>query len=123
MMKIAVPSNDQKSVNQHFGRSKGFLIITVQESEITDIEYRENTFTGHATNNHNHSPNHSHSGIMNALSDCTVIIAGGMGQRLYEEFQSTGKEVFVTKHKVASQAIAAYINNSLDNNKNQCCQH
>lgn len=133
-MKIAIPSDDQVTVAPHFGRTLGFNVYTIENNEIKSSEYRSNTFTGHAQNeqnvqhvhDHSHSQgehNHSHSKIMDSLGDCEIVIAGGMGRRLYVDFENAKKQVFVTKEKHAETAVKMFLEETLDNNKDATCQH
>lgn len=132
-MKIAFPSHDQKNIFPHFGRTPGFQIVTIENGEIKHQEYVSNTFTGHAqgqhhehnhdSHSHAHAQQHSHSGIMSALHDCEVVIANGMGRRLYDDFAQTNKTVYVTSESNINKAIEMYLNNSLDNNSDSCCSH
>jgi len=46
-MKIAVVSDDERTISSHFGRSKGFIVLEVEGQEIKHREYRPNTFTHH----------------------------------------------------------------------------
>ncbi len=138
-MKIAIPTNDQRSISKHFGRSKGFLIVEVQDNEIKNKVYTTNTMTTHAlsgvqlpdaehhhAHNHHHGHgehNHSHEGIFKALGNCDTVIAGGMGRRLYQDFADRNTQVFVTKESDIDKAIELYLSNRLDNNTDQCCEH
>jgi predicted Fe-Mo cluster-binding NifX family protein len=132
-MKIAIPSNDNNSVSAHFGRSLGFIVYNTGDHEILTEEYRENNVTGHArgehvehSGEHSHSHgehNHSHSGILDLLNDCEIVIAGGMGQRLYDDFMSANKKVFITREPDARKSVKLFLENLLDNNTSGCCQH
>ena len=53
-MKIAVATNNEKTVAGHVGRCKGFLVYEIEEQKINRIELRENTFTNHAQGEHHH---------------------------------------------------------------------
>ncbi len=97
-MKIAIVSDDRKTISSHFGRSKGFVIFEAEGKEIKMQEYRPNTFTGHAKGLegaehklHNHAP------ILDALKDCKVVISHGMGERMYNDLKRTGIEVLSFK--------------------------
>jgi predicted Fe-Mo cluster-binding NifX family protein len=46
-MKIAVATEDGKSISQHFGRSPFFAVYDVEDGKILNKEMRPNTFTGH----------------------------------------------------------------------------
>jgi predicted Fe-Mo cluster-binding NifX family protein len=129
-MKIAVPSNDRINLSMHFGRSNGFIIFETGGQEIINEEYRENRVTGHALGHHEDynqgsqgEHNHSHDGIINAFADCETVIAGGMGQRLYTDLLTAGKNVFITREENAKQAVILFLKDKLDNNPGGYCNH
>ncbi len=126
-MKIAIPSNDRKTILGHFGRTKGFMIYDIEGDKIISKEYRSNNFTGHAKGHHEHSNEHhhahSHAGIFKALYDCKTVIAGGMGRRLYNDFETQNIKIFVTKEKDINTAVGLFINDVLDNSSDKCCSH
>ncbi|MCL4558981.1 MAG: NifB/NifX family molybdenum-iron cluster-binding protein [Deltaproteobacteria bacterium] len=116
-MKIAVASDDGKTISSHFGRTRGFAIFDIEDDKIKGSDYRDNTFTGHAMGmvQEHHSHNH-HSLIIEALSDCTVVISHGMGRMLYDDLKSAGMEVFVTDETDAGRAVALFIADKLTDN-------
>lgn len=125
-MKIAIASDDNLTLAQHFGRTKGFAIVTIEENKVTDRIYRKNDFTGHSKGLHNHQQEHaqhSHAGIMRALADCQAVIAGGMGMRLREDFAAAGKQVFVTDLTNLDEIIDLFINQNLKDNPDIQCNH
>jgi len=133
-MRIAVPTNDTYTVSAHFGRTKGFKIFEIEENKIIKSEHRTNDITGHAQGNHTEhehghehgeqgSHNHSHTGIMAALDGCEVVIAGGMGKRLYDDFEKNNIKVFVTKELHIGTAVELFLKDQLDNNSDGCCTH
>jgi predicted Fe-Mo cluster-binding NifX family protein len=126
-MKIAIPSDDKINISGHFGRTKGFVICELENNKVIHKEYKENNFTGHSQglhhdNNHEHVTQ-SHNGIFNAIGDCGVVIAGGMGQRLYSDFELKNIAVYITKEYNIDKAIQLYVTDKLDNNSDTCCQH
>ncbi|PID62555.1 MAG: iron-molybdenum cofactor biosynthesis protein [Ignavibacteriae bacterium] len=126
-MKIAIPTDNQVTISRHFGRTKGFVIYEIEDDKIVNKVYNENNFTGHAKGMHHqegHSHNqHSHAGILNAIGDCQAVIAGGMGQRLYNDFEQNNIKVFVTQENEIEKVIELYLKNELDNNSDSCCKH
>lgn len=128
-MKIAIASDDGKNISAHFGRTKGFQIYSVNDSKIENSEYLENTFTGHARGDHNeHSHNehggqhHGHGKILEALSDCEVVISNGMGQRIYNDLMTAGKKVFITDETTTGEAVEKYLKQELPNDPGKCCE-
>lgn len=123
-MKIAIPSNDGTTVSRHFGRTRGFMIYTISDGKILSKEYKTNDFTGHARGLHHEKEHqHSHAGIFNALGDCEVVIAGGMGRRLYDDFKQKNIEVYVTRENNLENAIGLFLKQELDNQPEKCCNH
>ena len=93
-----------------------------------ETEYRENTFTGHAQGHHNeHHPDEgdhhqSHAAILQALGDCQIVIAKGMGRRMYNDFEQWKIQVFITKGNTLDEAIEAFLNNTLDSDIEKLCK-
>lgn len=135
-MKIAIPTADGKSIFAHFGKTPGVLIVSVENNQISNKKFIQNDFTGHAQgmyhehnhngNGHSNSPSQAasaHAGIFNAIGNCDVVISGGMGRRLYDEFVANNMEVFITQENDIDKAVNLYLNQKLDNNEDQTCQH
>lgn len=141
MSRIAIPSDDRQTIAKHFGRSKGFVIVNVKQDKVVDKVYINNTFTHHSHESnqassrdidsaklhlhheHKHEHKHSHEGIFKAIGDCDIVIAGGMGKRLYQEFMDKKVQVFISKEKDVDKALQMYLNNTLDSNTDLCCEH
>ncbi len=127
MMKIAIPTNDMVTISSHFGRSKGFLIVELKNNQIEKKEYVINTFTAHVKNKNNHDEhgnhNHSHQGIFNALGNSHVVIAKGMGHRLFNEFSENDIKVYITKETNIDNAVKLLVQGKLKPNKELCCEH
>jgi predicted Fe-Mo cluster-binding NifX family protein len=126
-MKIAVVSDDSKTIASHFGRAAGFIIFEIEKGQVINREFRANGFTHHhlagaVHQPHEHQP-HSHAGILTALEDCEAVISCGMGQRMFVDFQSVGKEVFITDVSDAETAVHKYLKGELPNYPDRGCQH
>ena len=95
-MKIAIVTNDQENISQHFGRSRYYYVLDINESGIQNTEVVERK-TGHFApgaghqnqGRHHHSRDHSHgsgphaaekhTAMIDEMRDCDIIISGGMG--------------------------------------------
>ena len=53
------------------------------------------------------------------ISDCDILIAGGMGMGAYENFKSAGLEVIMTDESVVLEAVQKYLSGNLINLKQQ----
>lgn len=129
-MKIAIPSDEGTFLSQHFGRTLGFAVYEVDQDKIVSKEYRKNDFTGHVLGQHeqhqhhgeehqNHA-RHSHHRILNALNDCEVVIAGGMGRRLLDDLTGAGKKIFITTEPEVRKVIEMFIDDTLQSDKSAC---
>ncbi len=132
-MKIAIPSDEGTYLCQHFGRTLGFAIFEVVDGQIIKQEYRPNNFTGHALGQHqahqhhgaehdDHSQ-HSHNRILNALNDCEIVIAGGMGRRLVDDLTYAGKKIFITSQLETRKAVELFLADELKSDKEACSHH
>lgn len=123
-MKIAIASDDEKGIAQHFGRTKGFVVVELDDGAEKARVYRPNTFTGHARGleGAGHEVDR-HGPILSALADCQVVISRGMGRRLYDDLRQAGVEVFITEETDASEAVAAYVRGELVDRPELGCQH
>ncbi|NOX18745.1 MAG: dinitrogenase iron-molybdenum cofactor biosynthesis protein [Chlorobi bacterium] len=138
MKRIAVVTNDGNSVSQHFGRSRYYKIIIVENGEITGSEMRDRTI-GHfdpqnqsaqRNNNGNGRDPHydgqgrhgygaeatsKHAMMARQIADCDTLIAGGMGMGAYESFKSAGLNVILTDHLSIDDAAKLYAEGKLVN--------
>lgn len=125
-MRIAIPTDDRQTIAGHFGRTKGFMTYDIEDNKVVLEAYKTSTFTGHAQDLHDHDHGHhqhSHKGIFEALDGCSVVIARGMGRRLYDDFATKKISVFITKEADIKKAVDRYLEDSLDNNPDSCCSH
>ena len=123
-MKIAVASDDGKTIASHFGRTRGFILVDILDKKIVSEDYIPNDFTGHARGMEGHDHSHDrHGPILHALKDCSVVISHGMGRRIYIDLQEAGKQVFITPETDAMRAIELYIQGELEDRPDLGCNH
>jgi predicted Fe-Mo cluster-binding NifX family protein len=128
-MKIAVVTMDGETVSQHFGRSPYYAIITVENGKVNSRELRRRG-TGHfapggpqhggdldESGRHGYGPGArmSHAAMAQEISDCNVLIAGGMGSGAYENFKEAGLDVILTDYNLIDDAVKAYLEGTLKN--------
>ncbi len=120
-MKVAVVTNTGDIITRHFGRAKYYRVFTIENGTITQDELREKYVPeglhhhhhhGHgAHEHHHHGSNHHdrHQKMLEAISDCDVVIVGGMGWGMYQALQSAGKQVIMTDEKYCEDAVKKFI--------------
>ena len=126
-MKIAAISEDGITISQHFGRAPVYVVITVEDGRIVGKETRDKT--GHHTFAAHHPPNLApgerhgynagspvrHESMAETISDCQVLITGGMGWGAYESMQSYDIKPIVTDVKSIDEAVQLYLDGRLPN--------
>ncbi len=134
-MKIAVVTEDGQTISQHFGRAPYYLVFTVEEQSITRRELREKAghhdFAGEH-GHHEHSQEHGHhhehgehgcgpeadrkhARMIEAITDCQVVLVRGMGRGAYIAMEQAGITPIVTDIADAETAVRAYLKGSLTN--------
>ena len=124
-MKIAVITDDEKTISQHFGRAQHYLVCTVENGQIVNRELREKL--GHAQfANEPHSadiPGQPHGMdpashdrhilMAQAILDCKALLCRGMGMGAYESMKVAGIQPVVTDIVDIDEAVKAYIDGKI----------
>jgi len=125
-MKIAAITEDGATISQHFGRAPLYVVVTVEDGEIVSKETRDKT--GHHTFAAHHSDlepgeRHGydagsevrHQSMAETISDCQVLLAGGMGWGAYDSMKSRNIEPMVTDVLNIDEAVKLYLEDELPN--------
>ncbi len=124
-MKIAVISDDEVSVSQHFGRAPFYVVLTVEEGKIVDSETRpkagHHTFGAQAhpklapgeRHGYDAGSQAKHRSMADTITDCEVLIAGGMGWGAYESLKGYGIRPVVTDEGDIQNAALRYAKGEL----------
>lgn len=124
-MRIAAISDDGVHISQHFGRAPYYVVLTVEEGRIVDNETRlkagHHTFAaqGHPSlapgERHGYDPGSQakHRSMAETITDCNVLIAGGMGWGAYESLKGHGIQPIITDVDDIREAVLRYLNGNL----------
>ena len=110
-MKVAFPTDDGKTISPHFGRAPYYLIAVFEEGSEAHFEQREKTHHGadeRGGHHEEHNHNRDHSDMFASLSDCQVLIAGGMGQPAHSHALSMGLQVILPAEKDIENALTLF---------------
>lgn len=128
-MRIAVASDDGREVAMHTGRCRGFAIFDVEQGQATPVEFRNNLFTAHAQGDCHgrHQPgreHHTHGPLVEALSDCGVLVTRGLGPRLVADLAAEGIDAYLCDVESVQEAAGLYAAGRLVRVPNRCqCGH
>ena len=98
-MKIVIPSNDKKTIFERTGRAHYFAVVTVESTQIKNIDYREAPEHDHAHHNH------SNKELVDLLIDCNLLIVRKIGNQLKQDLADAGLAFELTK----SNTIEKYL--------------
>jgi predicted Fe-Mo cluster-binding NifX family protein len=123
-MKIAVITDDEKTISQHFGRAPYYLVATVEDGKVVQRERRDKLGHSHFTDQphtEEHGQPHGfdpasqdrHTRMAQAIADCEVLLCRGMGMGAYESMKSLGIRPIVTDIASIDEAIQAYLSGQI----------
>lgn len=137
-MKIALVSNNGIQISPHFGRAKSFIVVTLKDGQEVARELR--TKPAHqichgGDHDHSHDQGHSqpimgpdevdqmgsltpstsghHGAVLELISDCSVVIGGGMGMGMERHLQAAGIQPILTSIRPVNAALKAYLAGTL----------
>lgn len=130
-MKVAVATNDKKTVAGHVGRCKAFLVYETEGSKILNKAIRINSFTHHGQHldhgeeHHRHQSEgqrHGHHNLIEGLKDCEALIFNHGGWRLIEDFKAHNIKPILTDENIAEDAVLKYLTGDLIVNEENICR-
>jgi len=102
-MKIAIPTLDRITIFERTGQTPLFAIVTVDQLNITHIEYRANP-------PHEHSGGaHRHPEFVTLLNDCDLLLVRKIGKHLKNELNVAGIKYEITTAERIGSAIHQYL--------------
>ena len=123
-MKIAVITDDGKTISQHFGRAAYYMVLSIEEGKIIGRELRDkmghNQFSAAGNEEHHHeqhglddASHDKHTQMAGSITDCQAVVCGGMGMGAYESMRRLNIQPIVTDLREIEVAAQAYIDGKL----------
>jgi predicted Fe-Mo cluster-binding NifX family protein len=123
-VKIAIATDDGKTVSAHFGRATHFLVVTIEQGQVMGREMREKWHHGqNETHHHAEIPGQPHgfdpasqdrhARMGGVIEDCEAMLCRGMGTGAYSSMQSMNIRPLLIEVADVDQAISAYADGSL----------
>jgi predicted Fe-Mo cluster-binding NifX family protein len=118
-MKIALATLNGTTVTAHFGRTRGFIVVDVEDGAEVSREFRP------VDSNDHDDPGHGrrHADLIGTISDCDAVIAGGMGFPIQQHAEAAGIDVVLTGTRSIDDAVAGYIAGTLDHDPGRAHAH
>jgi predicted Fe-Mo cluster-binding NifX family protein len=118
-MKIAIVTDDHQTISAHFGRAQFYEVFTVDAGNVTAREtlVRSNSqivaIGGAHEPEGEHHHHHDHNAMKTPISDCQVLLAGGMGMGAYLSLEEYGIQPIITDIREIQAAVDAYLAGTL----------
>lgn len=133
-MKIAAVTDDGKTISAHFGRATKYVVYSIEDEQIVTQELRDKLghrdfskgeHHSHHDDNHDHDHNHAnghghgkhsaekHRRMFEAITDCDIVLARGMGQGAYAGLKQAGIKPILTDIKDVETAVTAVIEDNI----------
>lgn len=127
-MKIAVVTDDEKTISAHFGRAQYYVVFTVEEDKVITQETRpkanHSQFSGADHHHGEHGDSHGmdpdsqrrHGMMMETIADCQVLLARGMGQGAHNNLKERGIQPVLTDIWDMREAVESHLAGTLVEN-------
>ncbi len=116
-LRIAFATDDGETISNHFGQAGSYRVVQLDDGGHTDLGLRPKAH--HAPGEHQPS---LHGSMFEPISDCRVLIAGGMGTPAWDKARNAGLEVILAGGTI-SEALAAYSSGALASDDRRLHQH
>jgi len=126
-LNIAAVTDDGITISQHFGRARYYEVLFVENSKIVKRERREKL--GHhnfAQEEHHHSgerhgfdesSHNKHVSMAEAIKDCQILLARGMGAGAYQSMLQLNIKPIVTDIANIENAVLSIISGTIIDHK------
>ena len=130
-MKIAVVTDDEKTISAHFGRAQYYVVLSVEQGKLIRQETRPKANHSQFSGEHHHhgghgdlhgmdlQSQHRHGMMIETIQDCEVLLARGMGQGAHINLKERGIKPLLTDIQDIQEAVDAYLAGKLVENLNR----
>lgn len=112
-MKLAMPF-EQGRLNQHFGRSREFVIVEVENGT---IKSKKNVSADGLM--------HNHEGLAGLIKNegVNVVITGGIGAKALSALEESGLRVITGAEGDIDKVVGSFVRGELARGRGPCCHH
>ena len=129
-MKIAIVSDDEQTISQHFGRAEKYIVVSLEQEKIIERKSLPKLDFCHSAHRHQGRHEHqadssgrgfgrrsktNHQQMFEDIRDCDILISGGMGRGAYLDLQKLGIKPIVTDIADVETAMQAVLDDTIVN--------
>ncbi len=114
VQKVAFATDDGTNINRHFGRLRGFVVVTLADGTETARQMLQRPPEAD-----NPGGGHNHGALLSPIADCRVLIAGGMGLPMARHVAESGLELMLTSLTSIDEALDHYVAGTLVHEANR----
>ena len=127
-MKIAIISDDEQTISQHFGRAEKYIVVSCEQENIIErkslpkLDFCHTSKRHHGRHEHQSDPRGSgfghrskasHEQMFENIKDCDMLVSRGMGRGAYLDLQQLGIRPIITDIVDIDAAIQAVMDDSI----------
>jgi len=124
-MKIAIVTDDERTISRHFGRAEKYIIFSVEQGRLTGSEVLakpSHCVSGQGKHQHGengkgfgHQSRLKHQQAFGMIADCDFIVTRGMGRGAYVDLQQLGVQPIMTDIANIEPAVQALVDGTIIN--------
>jgi predicted Fe-Mo cluster-binding NifX family protein len=112
--RLAFPTDDGQTISRHFGQAKYFRVISLETGQAAGSELTEKA--SHQHGDHSYLTEiHPGQQMIESVSECQMVVCGGMGTPAYDRATTSGWMVILTKELSIESVVQAYLSGTLEN--------
>ena len=116
-LRIAFITDDGLSISAHFGKAPSYRVFSVTDGHVADLGTRPKPYHGA-----NDQPATTHGDMFAPISDCQVLVAGGMGTPAWQSARQAGLEVILAGGEIEA-ALKAFVRGELTSDERRVHDH
>ncbi len=108
-IRIAAVTENGQEISNHFGMAPYYRVFTEVDGKVVSDETRAKPYHSQHPQGQHEEQGHSHEDMFAPISDCQVLLCGGMGTPAYRKALEAGLEVILTGG-IIQEAVMDYLN-------------
>jgi len=122
-IKIAAVTDDGTTISQHFGRAKYYEVLSVVNGKVVKRERRdklghhdfaqEDNHHSGGQHGHDEASHNKHISMAEAIKDCQILLARGMGTGAYQSMLQLNIKPVVTDIQNIDEAVQTVLTGTI----------